>query len=181
MDHISPEPQPAGDTDAGSLEGADGSARNTREREKPARRPGPGIKAGHPVKFRLYVAGDCPNSIEAEFNLRTFCHAHLPEQHEIEIVDTLRTPERALADGVLLTPMLVKLSPAPSLKIVGRLNSFAPLLVSLELSGDAPPPPPETAPRKAGSCADPQNREPPSLAWPGPGQPLTGRPATPRP
>jgi circadian clock protein KaiB len=94
------------------------------------------------VKFRLYVAGDCPNSIVAEFNLRTLCDAYFKERHEIEIVDVTLNPDRALADGVLLTPLLVRLSPAPILKIAGSLNLFEPIRQALGLSGSEPPTPP---------------------------------------
>jgi circadian clock protein KaiB len=83
--------------------------------------------------FRLYVAGDAPNSAQAIANLGALCRELLPERHEIEVVDVLRDPQRALADGVLLTPMLVKLTPAPIRKIVGSLNKREPLLQALGL------------------------------------------------
>jgi circadian clock protein KaiB len=84
-------------------------------------------------KFRLYVAGDAPNSRQAIANLTALCRERLPEQHEIEVVDVLRDPQRALADGVLLTPMLVKLLPAPIRKLVGSLSQREPLLQALGL------------------------------------------------
>lgn len=84
-------------------------------------------------KFRLYVAGDGPNSTQAVANLRALCHEHLPERHEIEIVDVLREQERALADGVMLTPLLVKLSPKPIRKIIGTLGRRESLLQALDL------------------------------------------------
>jgi circadian clock protein KaiB len=73
-------------------------------------------------KFLLYICGDCPHSTAAVQNLGALCRKHLPECHEIEIVDVLHQPQRALDDGILLTPLLVKLSPAPVVKIVGRLD-----------------------------------------------------------
>jgi len=76
-------------------------------------------------KFRLYIAGEGPNSAEAIGNLTALCSEHLPERHEIEVVDVLVQKGRALADGVMLTPLLVKLSPAPVLKIVGTLSRGA--------------------------------------------------------
>jgi circadian clock protein KaiB len=86
-----------------------------------------------PFKFRLYVAGEASNSTQAITNLRSFCREVLDERSEIEIVDVLREPKRALADGVLLTPMLVKLSPAPIRKIIGNLNQREPILQALGL------------------------------------------------
>jgi circadian clock protein KaiB len=85
-------------------------------------------------KFRLYVAGTGPNSAQALVNLNALCRNYLPERHEIEIVDVLVDPKRALADGVMLTPQLVKLSPAPILNIVGNLSQTQPVLLALGLS-----------------------------------------------
>jgi circadian clock protein KaiB len=84
-------------------------------------------------KFRLYVAGDGPNSSQAISNLNAICREHLPERHEIEIIDVFRESHRALADGVVLTPMLVKVWPAPIRKIIGCLSQPRPLLLALDL------------------------------------------------
>jgi circadian clock protein KaiB len=84
-------------------------------------------------KFRLYVAGDAPNSNQAVTNLKAFCDEYLGNRHEIELVDVTREPQRALADGVLLTPMLVRKAPAPTRKIIGNLSEKKPLLQLLEL------------------------------------------------
>ena len=74
------------------------------------------------LKFRLYVAGDGPNSLQAVANLNALCSSRLPGRHSIEIVDVFREPHRALTDGILLTPTLVKISPAPVRRIVGTLS-----------------------------------------------------------
>ncbi len=100
-------------------------------------------KENNLVKFRLYVTGDCPDSITAEFNLRILCIEYYKERHEIEIVDVMLNPDRALADGVLLTPLLVRVSPGPILKIAGSLSLFEPIRQALGLSkGELPTPPP---------------------------------------
>lgn len=82
-------------------------------------------------RLRLFIAGDSPNSVQAIINLRTVCQEYLPERHEIELVDVLREPQRALADSILLTPTLVKLAPQPVRKIVGNLSQRGPLLAAL--------------------------------------------------
>ena len=82
-------------------------------------------------QFRLYVAGDGPNSTQALANLSALCQEHLPARHAIEVVDVLREQQRALADGVMLTPLLMKLSPAPVRRIVGTLSQREPLLQAL--------------------------------------------------
>jgi hypothetical protein len=50
---------------------------------------------------------------------------------EIEIVDVFREPERALLDGIFMTPALVKLAPSPLRKIVGTLNQTSSVLEAL--------------------------------------------------
>ena len=85
------------------------------------------------LKLRLYIAGDAQNSAQAITNLTAICRAHFPDRHEIELVDVFREPERALADGILMTPTLVKLTPAPVRKIVGTLSQLAPVLHVLGL------------------------------------------------
>jgi circadian clock protein KaiB len=86
-------------------------------------------------KFRLYVAADSPNSKHAVLNLQALCRQHLHERHEIEIIDILREPKRALAEGILLTPVLVKLSPAPTCEILGNLSHTASVIQALGLTG----------------------------------------------
>lgn len=84
-------------------------------------------------KFRLYVADDSQNSAQALASLTTLCRAHLPDRHEIEVVDVLREPKRALTDGVFMTPTLIKLAPSPVRKIVGTLSQTQIVLQALGL------------------------------------------------
>ena len=81
--------------------------------------------------FRLYVAGESPNSVRAIANLGSICRECLPNAHTIEIVDVLDEPLRPLGDGILVTPTLVKLSPLPVSKIMGDLNERAKVLLAL--------------------------------------------------
>jgi circadian clock protein KaiB len=86
-------------------------------------------------KFRLYVAGEAPNSAQAIANLTAFCQAYLENRHSIEVVNVFREPQRALEDGILMTPTLVKLAPRPAPKrIVGTLSQTAPVLQALGLT-----------------------------------------------
>jgi len=84
-------------------------------------------------KFRLYVAGDALNSVQAQANLAEFCRTHLPDRHEIEIVDVFREPQRALTDGIFMTPTLVKLAPSPARTIIGTLSQTQTVLQALGL------------------------------------------------
>ena len=89
-------------------------------------------------KFRLYVAGDALNSAQARANLAALCQAHLAGRHEIEVVDVFREPKRALADGIFMTPTLVKLAPLPVRTIVGTLSQTQTVLQALGLQAILP-------------------------------------------
>ena len=73
---------------------------------------------GSVLSLRLYVAGVNLNSLAAQHNI-TQIVCGIP--HELEIIDVAQTPHRALADGVWVTPMLVRLRPQPQLTIAGSL------------------------------------------------------------
>jgi circadian clock protein KaiB len=86
------------------------------------------VKPNGSFQFRLYIAGDTQNSTQALANLTAICRARIPHRYKIEVVDLFKEPKRALADGVLMTPTLVILSPPPIRKIVGTLSEKEPLL-----------------------------------------------------
>lgn len=74
-------------------------------------------------KFQLFVAGDTPNSVEALGNLTRLCDEYLPGRHEIDVVDVFREPARALAEGIFMTPTLIRLAPSSAIRVVGTLSS----------------------------------------------------------
>ena len=80
------------------------------------------MKRSARFRLRLYIAGRTQNSAQAIANLTALCRIHLPDRHDIELVDVLRYPKRALEDHIFMTPTLVKLNPAPGGRIVGTLN-----------------------------------------------------------
>lgn len=88
-------------------------------------------------KFRLYVAGDAQNSVDAMANLRAICRKYLPDRYDIEIMDVFLVPARALADGILMTPTLIKLAPSPIRRIIGSLSHTALVLQALGLEAPA--------------------------------------------
>jgi circadian clock protein KaiB len=85
-------------------------------------------------KFRLYLAGNTPNSTLAKTNLGALCRDLLPGRYKIEIVDVLKNPNRALTEGILMTPCLLKLSPSPVRMVVGTLVRSGALLNALGLA-----------------------------------------------
>jgi circadian clock protein KaiB len=88
----------------------------------------------HPIhKFRLYVADDTMNSAQATANIQALCKEHLPDRYEIEIVDVFKEPQRAILEGIRMTPTLLKLAPLPMRRIVGTLVDKQRVLATLGL------------------------------------------------
>ncbi len=85
------------------------------------------------VIFRLYITGNAPNSLLAKDNLASLCESFLAGCHRVEIVDLLQQPERALTDGVYMTPTLVKLAPPPEARFVGSLSDPTHIVATLGL------------------------------------------------
>jgi circadian clock protein KaiB len=92
-----------------------------------------GPKHGPPLVLRLYVAGDAPNSTRARANLARLLSDVDPKRYELEVVDCLDAPARALNDGVLVTPTLVRVKPPPQRTIVGSLSSMDRVADALDL------------------------------------------------
>ena len=87
------------------------------------------------VVMRLYISGNAPNSVRAIANLESICQEYLKDGYKLEIVDVFEQPVRALADGVLVTPSLAKVSPAPVANIVGNLSNKGNVLLALGIQG----------------------------------------------
>lgn len=94
---------------------------------------------GHRVYavLRLYVAASAPNSLRARANLDAIVREFLDERSTIEIVDVIDEPMRALEDGVLVTPTLVKTSPEPAATLIGNLSERATILLALGIEQGA--------------------------------------------
>ena len=88
-------------------------------------------------RFRLFVVGGTQNTAQAVANLNAICRAYLPDRHDVEVVDVLREPKRALADGILMTPTLVRLAPSPVERIIGTLSQTQTVLRALGLESVA--------------------------------------------
>lgn len=90
-----------------------------------------GARASASLRLRLYVAGRAPNSILAITNLTAICEAHFSAAHSLEIVDLLVEPQRALADGIIVSPTLLKVSPLPAQRVIGNLSDTPTVLLTL--------------------------------------------------
>jgi circadian clock protein KaiB len=74
------------------------------------------------IVFRLYIAGEAPNSLRAITNLDRLCQEYFRDNFELEIIDVLEEPMKAISEKILATPTLIKLSPQPTRRIIGNLS-----------------------------------------------------------
>ena len=89
--------------------------------------------AQEPLQLRLYITGQSPNSARALANLQSICEEFVGDgQYELDVVDILLDPLRAVNDQIIVTPTLVKL-PLPSVQIVGDLSERDKVMLVLRL------------------------------------------------
>ncbi len=89
--------------------------------------------AGENWDLKLYVAGQTPNCIAAFVNLQKICQEYLDGKCSVEIIDLLKTPQRAAGDQIFAIPTLVRKLPEPVKKIIGDLSNTEKVLVGLDL------------------------------------------------
>jgi circadian clock protein KaiB len=91
-------------------------------------------KPGH-YQLRLFVAGNGPNSRQAQVNLRRLCQEHLNGNCTIETVDVVKNYEAAVRNNILVTPALILVAPRPKVIVLGNLSDRQRVLAALRLSG----------------------------------------------
>ena len=87
------------------------------------------------LQLRLYLACESPNSVAALANVRKLLADHPLRPVDFEVIDVLQDPERGLQAGILMTPMLVRIAPAPERRILGSLRDRAMLMGLLAMRG----------------------------------------------
>ncbi|WP_425615175.1 circadian clock KaiB family protein [Anatilimnocola sp. NA78] len=95
--------------------------------------------------FTLYVAGSADLAARALANFDRYVRQRIPGQCQLTLVDIVQEPRRAREQRVVATPMLVRESPLPVLKILGDLSEELKVVSQLGLLNlggktDLPPP-----------------------------------------
>lgn len=78
--------------------------------------------------FRLYVTGATSRSTRAISNARRLFEVNLQGRYELEIVDIYLEPMKAKEHQIVAAPTLVKLAPAPILRVIGDLSDEVKML-----------------------------------------------------
>lgn len=86
-------------------------------------------------KLILYIAGNTTKSKKISERLKGLLDDKCTDNYNLEILDLLKYPEKAIEDGVFITPILIKKIPPPVRKIYGDLMGSENILTSLELEG----------------------------------------------
>jgi circadian clock protein KaiB len=83
--------------------------------------------------FRLYVAGNEPNSQLARENLKRICNKYLKDQCQIEEVDVMIDFASALKDRIFVTPTLILVEPEARVIVIGNLGDEDRVISALRL------------------------------------------------
>ena len=83
--------------------------------------------------YRIYVAGNRPQSSRAVANLRALCEASVCDDYELEVVDVFHQPDRAEVARVMVTPTVIKLAPLPRRRVIGDLSDGRAAAAALDL------------------------------------------------
>lgn len=75
--------------------------------------------------------GNAANSLIAIHNIKVICAEHFRDAHELEIVDLLENPGRALTERVLAMPTLAMVLPQPRQLMTGNPSDTARVLQTL--------------------------------------------------
>lgn len=83
--------------------------------------------------FRVYIAGQTTNCVDALHNLKRICDEHIPGCYKIEIIDLMKFPQLAKEDNIIVVPMVVRKDPKPVYKVIGNLSNAAEVLIGLDI------------------------------------------------
>jgi len=88
--------------------------------------------------LKLYIADSSPISLQAMGNLTDLLRLLPSTCYQLEIIDGLEDAARAVRDGVLVTPTLLKIGPEPAMSLLGNLADRQQVLRVLGMTVEAP-------------------------------------------
>jgi len=80
--------------------------------------------------FRIYALDD-DKSNELLAGLKSILASKLKDNYEIEVINPLSDINHAEAESVFILPTLVKVSPPPSMRVIGDLSDKDKVLAAL--------------------------------------------------
>ena len=88
------------------------------------------------VHLMLYVSNRTPNSLAAFANAKKIFGDRLEGRYSLEVIDIRENPQAAIDEGVIATPLLVRLFADPKRKrrkVVGTLSDRKKVLAGMGL------------------------------------------------
>lgn len=85
------------------------------------------------IGLKLYLVGQGAFGQEARENLLALEKTFPNYEFEVEVIDVLENPERAVEDRVIATPTVIKHTPLPVCRIVGDLSDRERVISALAL------------------------------------------------
>lgn len=90
--------------------------------------------AGQPQYIlRLFVSGMLTNSFRAIKNIKEICEMHLKGNYDLEVIDIYQQPELAIAEQILIIPVLIVKRPLPEKRLIGDLSDTEKVLDILKI------------------------------------------------
>jgi circadian clock protein KaiB len=83
--------------------------------------------------LHLFVVGNTPKSAAALRNIQAICERYLHGRYSLAVVDVQQQPERAVEEGLLGLPCLVKKRPGLVRRLVGDLSDHERVLKALSI------------------------------------------------
>lgn len=83
--------------------------------------------------LKLFVTGALPNSTRAISNLKAICEQYLKGRYELEIIDIYQQPDLALAEEIIVIPVLIKKFPLPEVRLIGDLSDIEKVIKGLDI------------------------------------------------
>lgn len=80
----------------------------------------------------LYVTDKTPRSVIALVNLKRICEENLAGHYQIEVIDLLQQPQRAISDQIVAIPTVVRKAPATVRRVIGDLSNAGRVLAGLD-------------------------------------------------
>lgn len=87
-------------------------------------------------RFRLFIAGQAGNSLNAVANIRALGNKLLHGDFDLEIIDVLERPALAEVEKLTATPTLIKDAPLPIRRLIGDLSDTPTVLSGLGLPSE---------------------------------------------
>lgn len=84
--------------------------------------------AGCDFSLRLFVTGATPNSLRAVANIKAICEKYFAGKYQLEIIDVYKHKDLAEQEQIVALPMLLKIFPLPTRKLIGDLSNTAKVL-----------------------------------------------------